>query len=416
MRIAYLARLLPCLSETFVVREIAALRRLGLEIKPFSIHAPEAVSNPEIPDLLREVEVLVQPRKPLFWLAHLAFALAFPRRYWGCLYDYVLRDREHQGKFWLRCQYFAVSPLAAWHFLFGGIEHVHAHFANAAGTVAMMAARLAGISFSFTFHSYYEGFIDNLLLPEKLAQAAVVVSISRYYIGLLQQRYPQAARVKFEVVRCGIDGESYIHQAHPRHTPPVFLSVGRLVDFKGFPTLIQACATLRDRGLAFECRIIGKGPDWEELENLISRLGLGERVRLLGARQPAEVKTAYQQADLMVLASCASKDPCRLNDQDGIPVVLMEAMAMGLPVISTRIAGIPELIRDNETGLLVNPDDPAGLAAAMARLLEDQGLARQLARAGRNYVIKEFGSDPNAIKMRRVFTEIIEGKAAAVAH
>jgi glycosyltransferase involved in cell wall biosynthesis len=262
MRIAYLARVLPCLSETFVVREIAVLRRLGVEIKPFSIHAPEAVVNPEIPDLAAEVEVLARPQRPLFWLAHLALALAYPRRYWGCLYDYVLRDRERQGKFWLRCQYFAVAPLAAWLLRSAGIEHVHAHFANAATTVAMMAARMAGISFSFTFHSYYEGFIDNLLLPEKLAAAAAVVSISRYYIHLLQQRYPQAAGVKFEVVRCGIDGESYISEGHPRNTPPVFLSVGRLVDHKGYPTLIRACAELRDRGVAFECRIIGKGPAW----------------------------------------------------------------------------------------------------------------------------------------------------------
>jgi len=263
MRIAYLARVLPCLSETFVVREIAALRRLGMEIKPFTIHPPDTVINPEIPDLAAEVEVIVRPRKPLFWLAHLTLAIAFPRRYWGCLYNYVLLDRERQGKFWPRWQYFAVAPFTAWHLLSAGIEHVHAHFANAATTVAMMAARLAGISFSFTFHSYYEGFIDNLLLPEKLTEAKVVVSISQHYIEKLRQRYPQAAGVKMEVVHCGIDGDSYTPKVRKRNTPPVFLSVGRLVDFKGFPTLIQACAALRDRGLAFECRIIGDGPDLE---------------------------------------------------------------------------------------------------------------------------------------------------------
>jgi glycosyltransferase involved in cell wall biosynthesis len=405
MRIAYLARELPCLSETFVVREIAALRRLGMEVKPFSIHPPDAVINPEIPGLVAEVEVLARPRKPLFWLAHLALAVAFPRRYWGCLYDYVLRDRERQGKFWQRWKYFAVAPFAAWHFLSAGIDHVHTHFANVATTVSMMATRLAGISFSFTLHSYYESFIDNLLLPEKLVEAKAVVCTSRHYIDMLRQRYPQAAEARMELVRSGMYVEPDIPGAHKRNTPPVVLSVGRLVGFKGFPTLIQACAALRDRGLDFECKIIGEGPDREKLANLIGSLGLEERVLLLGARQPAEVKTAYQQADLMVLASCASKDPGLIGDRDGLPVVLMEAMAMELPVISTRIAGIPELVLDQKTGMLVDPDDPAGLAEAMARLLEDQGLARRLARAGRNYVNQEFGSAPNALKLQKIFTE-----------
>lgn len=412
MRIAYLARVLPCLSETFVVREIAALRRLGMEVKPFSIHPPEKVINPEIPDLPAEVQVLVRPLNPLFWLAHLVLALAFPRRYWGCLYDYVLRDRGHQGKFWLRCQYFSIAPFTAWRLISAGIDHVHAHFSNASATVAMMAARLAGITFSFTVHSYYEVFVDNLLLPEKLADAAAVVSISQFYIDRLKQLFPQAAGVKIDLVRCGTDGEAFIPKTHARNTPPVFISVGRLVDHKGFPTLIEACAELRDRGLACECRIIGDGPDLEALQNLIARLQLGDRVKLLGALQPAEVKTAYQQADLMVLACCASKDPRWLDNQDGIPVVLMEAMASGLPAISSRVAGIPELIRDHDTGLLVDPDDPPALAAAMARLLADEGLAQRLAQAGRNYVVQEFGAQTNALRLQKIFTRIMAKEAA----
>ncbi|MDO9532850.1 MAG: glycosyltransferase family 4 protein [Deltaproteobacteria bacterium] len=412
MRIAYLARVLPALSETFVVREIAALRRLGMKIKPFSIHPSEKVFNPEIPDLLAEVEVLVRPLNPIFWLAHLVLALTFPRRYWGCLYDYVLRDREHQGKFWRRWQYFAIAPFTAWRLSASGIDHVHAHFANASATVAMMAVRLAGITFSFTVHSHYEVFIDNLLLPEKLADAAGVVSVSQFYIDKLKQRYPQAAGRKIDLVRCGTDGEAFIPKAGKRNSPPVFISVGRLVDLKGFHTLIEACAALRDRGLAFECRIIGDGPELEELQHLIARLQIGDRVKLLGGLQPAEVKAAYQQADLMVLACCASKYPRELHNHDCIPVALMEAMATGLPAISTWIGGIPELIRNRETGLLVAPDDPSGLAAAMGRLLSDEGLAQQLAQAGRNYVVQEFGAQTNALRLQKIFTRIMEGKAA----
>jgi glycosyltransferase involved in cell wall biosynthesis len=408
MRIAYLARILPCLSETFVVREIAALRRLGLTVMPFSIHSPEGVCNPEIPDLLREVEMLVQPRNPMFWLAHLLFALGFPQRYFGCLYDYVLRDRHHQGKFRLRWQYFIVAPFAAWRLRAAQIDHVHAHFSNASATVAMMAAKLAGITFSFTIHSYYEVFVDNLLLPDKLLDAAAVVSISQFYIDQVKRLFPQTAGVKMDLVRCGVDGEVFTLHSHPRNTPPVFISVGRLVDYKGFATLIEACARLRDQGLAFKLKIIGDGPDREGLQKQIDRLRLGGRVQLLGALQPEEVRKAYRQADLMVMACCPSKDPRWLNDQDGIPVVLMEAMATGLPAISTRIAGIPELIRDQDTGLLVNADDPDGLAAAMARLLADEGLAQRLAQTGRAYVLEEFGARVNALRLQKIFTRVVE--------
>ncbi len=408
MRIAYLARILPCLTEIFVVREMAALRRRGVDVRAFSVHPPEEVFNPEVPDLLKEVEVLNRPGHPLFWLSHLVFALVFPRRYWGCLYDYVLRDHKSHGHHWRRWQYFTIAPFTAWRLRALHIDHVHAHFANVPATVAMMAARLAGISFSFTVHSYYETFLDNLLLPEKLTAAAAVVSVSHYYTVMLRNRYPDAAGVKMEVVRCGIDAGSYTPNPHPRNDPPLALSVGRLSDTKGFPTLIQACARLRDQGVPLECRIIGDGPDLEELQDLIARLQLGDRVFLVGKRQPPEVMAAYRQADLMVLPCCYSKDPRWLNNHDCIPYVLIEAMTMGLPVISTRVGGIPELIRDGETGLLVEPEDPEGLAAAMARLLADEELARHLAQAGRDFVVREFAADRNAQKLQDIFTKIIE--------
>jgi colanic acid/amylovoran biosynthesis glycosyltransferase len=408
MRIAYLGRILPCLSETFVVREMAALRRRGLDVKPFSVHPPEAIINPEIPDLVQEVEVLVRPWHPRFWLAHLYFALAFPSRYWGCLRDYVLGDQSHQGQTWRRCQYFAIAPYTAWLLRSLKIQHAHAHMANVPATIAMMAARLAGITFSFTLHSYYDTYLDNLLFPEKLAAAAAVVSVSEYYLDMLPRRYPQAATIKIDVVRCGIDPQSYVPRPHPRNDPPQLLSVARVTDTKGFPTLVQACAILRDQGVPLECRIIGDGPDLEDLKKLISELQLTDRVILLGARQPPEVKAAYGQADLMALPCCYSRDPRWFNNHDCIPYVLMESMAMGLPVISTRLGGIPELIKDGETGLLVEPEDPQGLAAAIARILQDEEWARRLGQAGRHYLMEEFNADKSAQKLEEIFTRIVE--------
>ncbi len=411
MRLAYLGRILPCLSETFVVREMAALRRRGLDVRAFSIHPPEAIDNPEIPKLVQEVEVLVRPLLPIFWLAHLYFALFFPARYWGCLRDYVLRDPGHQGHAWRRWQYFAISPYTAWRLRSLQIGHVHGHMANVPATVAMMAARLAGISFSFTLHSYYDTYLDNLLFPEKLTAAAAVVSVSRYYLDMLPRRYPEAAKVKIDVVRCGIDPESYVPQPHPRNDPPLLVSVARLTDTKGLPTLIQACGILRDQGVPLHCRIIGDGPDLEDLQKLIAQLQLQDRVFLVGKRQPPEVKAAYREADLMSLPCCYSRDPRWFNNHDCIPYVLMESMAMGLPVISTRLGGIPELIQDGETGLLVEPEDPRGLAAAITRVLKDEDWARQLAQSGRNYVIQEFGADKNAQRLEAIFTRVVEARS-----
>ncbi len=411
MRLAYLGRILPCLSETFVVRELAALRRRGLEVKPFSIHPPEEIDNPEIPDLLQEVEVLVRPHNPLFWLAHLYFAVNFPARYWGCLRDYVLRDPSQQGQTRRRWQYFTIAPYTAMRLRSLGIDHVHGHMANVPATVAMMAARLAGISFSFTLHSYYDTYLDNLLFPEKLAAAAAVVSVSRYYLDMLPRRYPQAAGVELDVVRCGIDPKSYVPRPHPRNNPPVLISVARITDTKGFPTLVQACGILRDQGVPLECRIIGDGPDLEMVQQLVAQLQLQDRVIFLGAQQPPEVKAAYGEADLMALPCCYSRDPRWYNNHDCIPYVLMESMAMGLPVISTYIGGIPELIKDGETGLLVEPEDPQGLAAAIARLLKDEAWARRLAQAGRDYVMDEFGAEKNAQRLQEIFTRVVGARS-----
>ncbi len=194
--LAYLGRILPVISETFVVREIVALRRLGLSVKVFSLHPPETgVSHPEAPDLAREAEVLIQPRNPLFWLAHLIFALRFPRP----LFPLPLRLRPHRRRALgsrRRClSYFMVAPFAAWRLRAAGIQHLHAHFANAPASVALMAAALAGISFSFTAHAY-DIFIDRLLLPAKLAAAAFVACISRYnrrYLRVPLSRSPAGA-------------------------------------------------------------------------------------------------------------------------------------------------------------------------------------------------------------------------------
>lgn len=208
--LACLARNLPAVEETFVLREITALRRLGLRIKAFSLRQPDAsVHPPEAPGLDSEVEILVQPRNPLFWLAHLFFALRFPRRYFHCLYAYVLiADGTWQSRH-RSLSYFIVAPFAAWRLGRSGIKHLHAHFANAATSVALMAATLAGISFSFTAHAF-DIFIDKLLLPAKLSAAAFVACISQYNVRYLREHYPEAEKAHLVVVRNGLDTTRFV--------------------------------------------------------------------------------------------------------------------------------------------------------------------------------------------------------------
>lgn len=401
--IAYLARNLPTFPETFVVREIVALRRLGLEIKAFSLYPSDAaVRHPEAPDLVREVEVLIQPRNPLFWLAHLFLALRFPKRYFHCLYAYVLiADGTWQSR-WHSLKYFMVAPFAAWHLRRAGIKHLHAHFANAATSVALMAATLAGISFSFTAHAF-DIFIDKLLMPAKLSAAAFVACISSYNVRFLREHYPEARKAHIVVVRNGLDTARFCPHPHPLGVPPCIIAVGRLVETKGFHTLVEACALLRDQGIDCQCLIIGEGPEAGRLNHMIKDLDVADRVILKGKLPPDVTVSYYQQADILAMPSCV-----RNQDADGIPTVLIEAMAMEIPVVGTRVSGIPELVLDGETGLLIAPDDAAALAAALARLLQDQNLARRLARAGRDLVVSQFNGENSARQLRDLFATTIE--------
>ncbi|MCX5892433.1 MAG: glycosyltransferase family 4 protein, partial [Deltaproteobacteria bacterium] len=392
--------------ETFVVREIAALRSLGIKIKAFCLYPPDdRVVHPEAPELARAVEVLFRPARPSFWWAHLFFLLRHPRRYWHCLVRYGLRAPEPWRQRRRCLAFFLAAPYAAWRLRRAGVQHLHAHFANAPASLAMPAAHLAGISFSFTVHAY-DLFIDQLLLPAKLEAAAFVASISRFNLGYLQANFSAvAARARLELVRNGIDPERFRPRPHPIGTPPLVLAVGRLVETKGFHLLVAACAQLRQAGRDCHCLIVGEGPEAEGLKKMVKDLGLEDRVELPGRLQPEELLPLFQRADLLAMPSCV-----RQLDQDGIPTVLIEALAMEIPVVATRVSGIPELVKDGETGLLVDPDDLTGLVAALERLLADRSLAQRLAAAGRKLVVAEFNSQRSAARMLKLFGEAINSK------
>ncbi|MHC1728486.1 MAG: glycosyltransferase family 4 protein [Syntrophobacteraceae bacterium] len=403
--IAYVGRIVPSVSETFVAREIAALRKLGIPIKVFSVHPfdPKVV-HPEAPELSSEVEVLTRPSDPHFWAAHAFFKFTHPVRYLRCLWDYVLSG-EKSRHLRLRCfHFFLVAPYFAYLLQKCGATHVHAHFANVPTAVAMMAARLAGIPFSFTIHSRYEMIIDGILMNQKLAAAEFVVTISRFNIDTyLLPRFPAAEAAKIHVVRCGIDCDRYSPGPHLLKSPPIILSVGRLSDTKGFPTLISACRRLKDMGIEAKCVIIGDGPDRQSLLRQIQGEGISAHVTLAGELLADRVQSWFKRADLFVLPCCVSKTGPEKGNHDGIPYALIEAMAMGIPVVSTYIGGIPELIHNGETGLLVQPDEPDALAEAMAGIIQDGHLSKRLSEAGRDFVMREFNVSRSANQLFELF-------------
>jgi glycosyltransferase involved in cell wall biosynthesis len=283
------------------------------------------------------------------------------------------------------------------HFKRRGVDHVHVHFANRAAHTAMFLKEISGISFSVTAHG--QDFMKDLgnddLLREICAAAEFVAAETDYSRDLLRQRCPESA-VKIHRVYNGMDLTRFPtpdeEAAGPRRTgiapyPVRIISIGRLVAFKGFEYLIDACADLARQGLEFTCEIIGDGPLRGDLEARIGKLNLPDRVHLLGSLSQGAVLERLRSADIFALASVTDAQ----GASDVFPTVIIEAMAAARPVVSTRLAGIPESVVDGETGLLVSPADTMALAEALSRLIEDAKLRLHYGRAGRARIEQHFG-------------------------
>jgi colanic acid/amylovoran biosynthesis glycosyltransferase len=269
-----------------------------------------------------------------------------------------------------------------------GIRHVHAHFATHPSTMALIIASLSDITFSFTVHAH-DIQLDRSLLGWKLRETRFVRSISDFNKRFLEERYPQA-RGKITVVHVGIEPKTYEDTARRFHATttgiPKVLCVAAHRPYKGLPVLIEACRILRDQGVHFRCDVLGHGPMKEELERMIRDRGVENVIHLLGAKPEHVVAEMMGEATLFVLPSIIAPD----GQMEGIPVVLMEAMASSKAVVSTSISGIPELVEHGVTGLLVQPGDAQALAAAMRTLLEDRQRAKEMGRRGQEKVRAEF--------------------------
>ena len=382
MRLGYLYSRYPVISHTFCDAEMLALERLGFDLTIGSIYPPLTSLRHEHIARLHAPIHYAPPQEILSMSEQNAqTAGRWPR-------DLVKRHERKYGA-GVKAEQRARNALYfADFFTRENVDHVHVHFANRAAHTALFLKEISGISFSVTAHG--QDFMKDLgsddLLREICTAAEFIAAETEYSRDLLCKRCPDSA-AKIHCVYNGIDLE---HVATPASTTnstiPRIVSVGRLVAFKGFEHLIDACAELAGRGLDFVCDIIGDGPLRKSLYAKIETMNLSARIKLLGSLSQRAVLEKLEGADIFALASTIDAQ----GATDVFPTVILEAMASARPVVATRLAGIPELVIDGETGGLVSPGDTGALANALEQLLRDRELRVRYARAGRARIEQHF--------------------------
>ena len=380
---AYLFERFPSFGQTFCYREVAELYRQGITAPIFSIRNPKDEPPqdwdtrivrrvqylPGEKELLEEVQRASKERR-------LTPQIIAALDEWGRRTDFLrLYQAVYVG---LRLQE-------------AGIGHIHAHFAGMAARTAFWIAKFFPITFSFTAHA------NDIFAPrnfeiglDKLIQAArVIITETDYSEKFLRERFPERAD-RIHRIYNGLNLAEF-GQANFSSDPPLIVAIGRLIPKKGFANLIRACALLVEHGTSFRCEIFGEGPLEKELRAQIEELGLYDLVQFPGAKPQHELRKRLAGATVFVLPSVPEAE----GGMDNLPTVIMEAMATGLPVVSTTIGGIPEMVVDNETGFLVQPEDAIALAGAIEKVTSDRSLGPRLGQAGYERAQKLFSIEKN---------------------
>jgi colanic acid/amylovoran biosynthesis glycosyltransferase len=382
-KFTYLFERFPSFGQTFCYREVAELARQDITPPIFSIRNPRDEPPQDWDNrIVKRVHYLPGEKELLDNVRSasrrqkLTPEIVSALDEWGRRTDFLrLYQAVYVG---LRMQEMRIG-------------HVHAHFTGLAARTAFWIHRFFPVTFSFTAHA------NDIFAPrnfeiglDKLVDTArVIVTVSDYAKKFLQERFPERAD-RIRRIYNGLNLAEF-GRADFSSTPPLILAVGRLITKKGFADLIHACGLIAEHGKSFRCEIIGEGPLENELRHQIEQLDLESRVALSGAKPQREVRQRLAAANVFVLPSVVDPD----GGMDNLPTVIMEAMATGLPVVSTEIGGIPEMVIENETGFLVQPGDAAGLADAIEKVIDDRLLAQRLGQAGYERAQKLFSIEKN---------------------
>lgn len=395
-KVAYMMSRFPKLTETFVLYEIVAVQAQGVQVEVYPLQRERtSVMHPEAVPLVEAAHFL-----PLlafrFLGAHWYYLRRKPRQYFRALWDSLRATWGSARYFFGILAFFPKIVQFARMMERDEIAHIHAHFASHPAAAAFIIHRLTGIPYSFVAHGS-DLHRDQHMLCEKVAESAFTVTISHYNARVIASVCGEEALEQVAILRYGVDTE--VFTPRPRYNtngghdkPLVILNIGTMHEVKGQTYLIEACRLLKERGVRFTLEFIGDGPDQPALEAQVAAAGLAASTVFHGRLQRQAIVERLQQVDILVTPSVPSSD----NRREGIPLVLVEAMASGVAVIASDLSGIPELVLHEQTGLLTPPRDSAAIADALERLARDPALRQQLADGGRAKVLREFDLATNA--------------------
>jgi glycosyltransferase involved in cell wall biosynthesis len=397
MNMAYLISRYPAISHTFILREIDMLRRLGFEIYTASINAvdrqPEQLTAQEQAEVANTFYV-----KPSgIWgvlKAHVKTIFTHPIWYAKGLKFALGLGKTDLHKILYAFFYFVEAVMVGQWMRSNKVNHLHVHFGRAGATVGLIAKHTFPIEFSMTIHGPDEFYnVDDNYLAQKILDAKFICCISNFARSQLMMLSQPSEWDKFEISPLGVDPEVFkLRDIVAPSDVFEILCVGRLVPVKGQFILLNAVRQLLAEGRRIKLRYIGDGPDRARLENMVADSQLNEHIIFEGAVNQDDILQFYQSADIFTIASFA----------EGVPVVLMEAMMMGIPCVTTHITGIPELIGQGE-GLLVAPSDEEGLAEAIRKLMDDENLYKQIAQAGHDSVMARYELSKNTERLAAIF-------------
>lgn len=406
LRLAYLVSQYPAVNHTFILREIRQLRALGCEVEVASIRAADRPSERLTPEEREEAArtYFIKPAGVLrLAMAQLWLFTKRPGRWFaGFLFAFRLGGWDLR-RIVFHLGYFAQAVLFGRWLAEQHLTHVHSHFSS---TVALFARRMFPITISLTIHGPDEfNDVAGFAMARKVRDSVFLCAISDFARSQILRTCPSSEWRKIHVVRLGVDPNVYLPRPFRETPDPVeLITVGRLAPVKGHAILLEALAQLRQSGRNVRLHLVGDGPERVVLEHAAAARGLSKSAIFTGALKQDEVLELYRAADLSVLASFA----------EGIPVVLMEAMAMEISCVATSVNGVPELIRDGVTGLLVPPASAPALAEAIARLLDDPALRRRLGAAARLQVIENYDLARNTATLRDLFARYLAGVDATL--